>query len=99
MKTSRQRNAQIIMNVLFVYDTVYYYFSIVFSTHCLCLLLLVGFDVGLNKELRKEHKETENVHNVTCDDTQTGGFALRDEQVSALRHHGDELDHLHHGQT
>ncbi len=63
------------------------------------LLLLARLDVGLHKELRKEHKETENVNNVTRHDTQTRGFALRRQQIRSLRHHGDKLNHLHHGQT
>lgn len=65
----------------------------------LFLLLVTRFDIGLNEELRKEHKETENVDNVTRHHTETGGFALRGQEVRSLRHHGDELDHLHHGQT
>ena len=47
----------------------------------------------------KQDKEGQDVDNVGHRDTRAAGSTLCGNQVGSLRHHGDKLNHLHHGQT
>jgi hypothetical protein len=61
----------------------------------LCFLGL-RLDVTLNEKLSEQGEQGQDVDNVGKDHPETGGGALRGEQVGALRHHCHKLDHLHH---
>ena len=67
--------------------------------HRLDLLLLLGGHVRRDKELSKQDKERQDVDNVHESDPRTAGSTLGGDQVGSLRHHGNKLDHLHHGQA
>ena len=64
--------------------------------------LLLGFlwlHVGCHEELGKQNKEREDVRNVAADHLETDAFAFVVQQIRSLRHHSDELDHLHHSKA
>jgi len=65
---------------------------------CLGRLLLLGLSVGLNVELSEKEEERQNVHNVCKDNPETCVFALSGHKIGTLTHHGNKLDHLHHGE-
>jgi hypothetical protein len=64
------------------------------------LLLGLGLHVGSDKELSKEEKETQDVHEVDNDNSVTDTVALlrMKHEVSSLAHHGNKLNQLHKGQ-
>ena len=63
------------------------------------LLLLLWLHVRFNKELSKEEEKSQNVGDVRCGDSEVEGLALCGDKVDSLRHHGNELNQLHHGQV
>jgi ribosomal protein S14 len=60
---------------------------------------LLGFDVGRHEELGKQYKQRQNVNNVGHNHSEGRRFALCRNQIRALRHHGDKLNQLHHGEA
>lgn len=59
----------------------------------------LGLDVALHEELSEQHEQGQNIHNVCDDNPEASARALCRDQICALRHHGNELDHLHHGEA
>lgn len=49
--------------------------------------------------MREKEEERQNIDNVGCGNSEVESFALGDDKVSSLRHHGNELNQLHHGQV
>jgi hypothetical protein len=62
-------------------------------------LALFGLDVRRHEELRKQHKERQDIHNVGRHDSESHMGALHGQEVTSLRHHGNKLHQLHHGKT
>jgi len=69
-----------------------------FILNRLCLLLL-WLDVGIDKELSKENKETQDVHEVHSNDTKRQLLASVEHKVRGMAHHQSELDQLEQSQT
>ena len=60
--------------------------------------LLLGLHVARHEELREQHQQREDVHEVHLRDDLGRLGAVGGEEVRGLRHHADELNHLLHGE-
>mmetsp|Transcript_43454 Transcript_43454/g.68039 ORF Transcript_43454/g.68039 Transcript_43454/m.68039 type:complete len:313 (+) Transcript_43454:80-1018(+) len=68
---------------------------------CLSLLSLLAWldEVAADEEVKEEHEERDDVDQVDLCNPLGEGLALRVKQPSSLGIHGQELDHLHHGEV
>jgi len=73
--------------------------QVVSSSIHLSGFLFLGFDVGLDVELGKQKEKRKDVEHVGGRNGGRQILASIDQQVGALRHHCDELNHLQQGEV